>query len=103
VKDHGAPAHGAQLGNGALVRAGLAQCHAIQVGHLVTADDDGLRVAPRDRAGFGMREPTREGGRGFAGQRRFVHVGRGGVERQLQALEQRTPVRRSRAEDQRTG
>jgi hypothetical protein len=42
LKDHGAPAHLAQLGHGALVRAGFAQRQAVQVGHLVGADHHGV-------------------------------------------------------------
>ena len=79
-------AHLAQLRRSALVRAGLAQRLAGQVGHLVRADDDSARVLRGHRMGFGQRQAQCQVARGFVGQRGFVYVGGAHAKGQVQAL-----------------
>ena len=76
-KTHAAAAHRAQLRDRALVRAGLADGLAVEVGDLVGADHDRARGrSVGDGARLGQRQALRQRGRRLAGQRRLVDLGR---------------------------
>jgi hypothetical protein len=92
LKDHRLPAHALQLRRGAFVRAGLAQWLAVQVGHLVGADHQRLGVARCHVACLGQGQALCQGAWRFISTRGFVHVGRHGVKRHIQAGEQFSPI-----------
>ena len=96
LKDHCAPAHLAQLGHGAFVRAGLAQRQAIEVCHLVGADHHGVGKGGGHRMRLGQRQSLRQCGWHFAGERCFVNVGCGYGKWNAQPLQQLLAVARGR-------
>ncbi|MNT23404.1 hypothetical protein D3C71_1614970 [compost metagenome] len=70
----------------------LAQRLAVQVGHLVGADDDGFGKLCGHRMGLGQCQAQCQGGRCFARLRGFVDIGRGGFKRESKTREQLVPV-----------
>ena len=100
VKEHGLPAHAAQLGAGALVAAGFAQGLAVQVGHLVGADDQRLRMVAGHVLGFGPGQSQGQLARGFAGQGGFIDGGGLGFKGQAQSGQQFAPIGRGGGEDE---
>ena len=92
LKDHGFAAHARELSQCALVVARLAQRLAVQVGHLVAADHDRIRVALRDRRRFLPRQAQGHVGWRFVWERGFIHLGAHGLKRQAQAREQGVAV-----------
>jgi len=101
VEHDAATAHAPQLFHRALVGAGFADGFAVEFGHLVRADHDGIRVRGSHGPRLGQCQPRGEDGRGFAGPRRLVDIGRRHLERQAKALQQFAPVARRGTEDQR--
>ena len=90
-----------ELGHGHRVGFGLADGHAVAIGHLVRADDQRAGVPRRHGACLCLRQPDRGCRRRFAGPRRFVDLRRHDGERQLQPLQQHSAIARRRREDQR--
>ncbi len=71
---------------------GLPNGLAMQIAHLVRANDDGLWMRRCDGLGFGQRQALGQRQRRFARQGRFIHQRRDGGKGQAQAFEQFTPV-----------
>jgi hypothetical protein len=80
---------------------GLPSACAGQVGHLVGADDHGLRKARSHGAGLGQRQAQARARGRFTGARGFVDVGRRHLKRQAQARQQFAAVARGGAKDER--
>ena len=92
---------GAQLGDGTLVGAGFADRLPVELGDLVGADHDGIRVQEGHGRRLGACQPRRQFGRRLAGPGRLVDLGRHDLERQAQALEQLAAVARGGSQDER--
>ena len=67
--------HALELADSVLVRVRLAELDAVEVGHLIGADDDGAGVLVPDCAGLHFGKAHRGVLRRFAGQGGFVNVG----------------------------
>src|SRR6187401_2560939 len=92
-------AHGAQLAAGVIGGAGLPDMLAIQVGHLVGADDPGLWKALAAGLGLGAGEADRGFPWRLRGERGLVDFRRPRVERQAEALEELAAVARAGSKD----
>ena len=66
LKHHGATAHALQLVHGVGVVAGFAQRFAVEICHLIRADDNGPGMQKRYRIRFGQRQALGQRLRGFA-------------------------------------
>ena len=74
VEHDRATTHRAQLRHCAVMRARFAQRRAVEVGHLVRADDDRVGLSPSHGTRLGQRQAQDEFGRLLAGQRGFVDL-----------------------------
>ena len=100
LKNHGLPTHQPQLRHSFVMCTGFAQALAIQVSDLVGSDDDGLWELGGYRLGFGKGQTLSQYARGFLRQRGFVYIGCSDLKRNVQALQQLTPVARCRAQNE---
>ena len=95
MENHELASHFAQLRSRRFERTGFPHGAAGMVGHLVRAYDAGSGKALRGGAGLAARKAHRRVARGFAGGGTLVHVGRPGLERKAEPLEEGAPVGRA--------
>src|SRR5437763_1804026 len=74
---------------------------AVEIGHLIGADNERLRSKRGDSACLRLGETQCRLARAFVYQRRFVDVGGRDIERQSQPLEERAAVGRRRGKHER--
>ncbi len=86
IKDHAVPTHGAQLQHGVVMGKGLAHALLAQQDDLIRAYDQRLRVMACHCARLFAGQPPGGFTRALVRERGFIHVGRGGLKRDLQAL-----------------
>ena len=100
LENHGTTTHARQLRDSAFVCSRFAQRFAVQVGHLVAANDHRVRVKPchRDRLGHGQSQCQLF--RCLSGQRRFIHLGRHHAEGDVQPRQQGLAVHGRGAKNQ---
>ena len=92
--------HQFQLDNRVVEIAGFAEDNVADKSDLIAAYDQRIRPNVLHRASFGAGEPQGKRLRRFSGQRRFVRIGGGDFERDIEAVQQLTAIPRGRSQDE---